>query len=455
MKKKKINKIPESNVFHRRLDYKYPVISHGKGIYLYDEEGNKYIDGVGGALVANLGHGIKEIAGKMAKLAGKTSYLHAAQFTTRHMEEYAKNLCEITPKSLNKVYFVSGGSEAVETAIKLARQYHYDLNNKKKYKIIFTKPGYHGSTIGALSVTGKDSFRKIFEPYLLKFPFMPSYSSYRCPHNKNYHNGCKADCAYELEKVIKKNGPETIAALIIEPIVGASAGADLPPAGYFTTIRKICDKYSVLLIADEVMTGFGRTGRWFACQHFNLRPDILTAGKGISGGFVPLAAVFCNDKIYRAIKNGTGNFSHGFTFANNSFTTGVGKAVLEYLQENDLVKKCDENGKYLLSQLNKLKEIGIVGDVRGKGLMTAVEFVKNKETKEPFSRKIHLAEKILQAAQRRGLILYFAIGFINGNGDAVMVAPPFNISKKEIDKIIKIFSDSIFEVEKSLGVKSE
>ncbi|MFA5098679.1 MAG: aminotransferase class III-fold pyridoxal phosphate-dependent enzyme [Candidatus Paceibacterota bacterium] len=440
--------ISKSNVFHRRLNYDYPAIVRGKGIYLYDDKGNKYIDAVGGAIVANIGHGVKELSKKIGELS-ETGFIHASQFTTRRMEEYAKNLCKITPKGISRVYFVSGGSEAVETAIKLARQYHYDAGDKKRYKIVYTWPSYHGSTVGALSVTGKEAFRKIAEPYLLKFPSFLGYSSYRCPHKKT-NWGCDANCAYEFEKTIKKNNPDTIAALIIEPIVGASAGAVVPPKGYFQIIRKICDKYGILLIIDEVMTGFGRTGKWFACEHFNIKPDVLTAAKGISGGIVPLAAVFCNDKIYKTIKNGSGNFSHGFTYANNSFTTGVGSIVLEYIKKYNLINECAKNGEYLLSKLKPLLKFDIVGDVRGKGLMMAVEFVKDKKTKKPFPRNAHLVEKILQAAQRRGLILYFCIGFVDGvNGDAVMIAPPFNVTKKEIDEIIKIFSESILEVQES------
>lgn len=447
--KNKFN-ILKSSVFHRRLNYQYPIITHGKGIYLYDEEGNKYIDGAGGALVANLGHGINEIAVQIGKLAKKVSFLHAAQFTTRHMEEYAKEICKIAPKGMDRVYFVSGGSESVETAIKLVRQYHYDNGQKEKYKIVYTWPSYHGSTIGALSVTGKNAFRKIAEPYLINFPSFFGFSSYRCPHKKS-NNGCTEKCAYEFEKTIKENNPNTIAALIIEPIVGASAGAVLPPKGYFQIIRKICDKYNILLIIDEVMTGFGRTGKWFACEHFDIRPDIMVTGKGISGGFVPLAAVFCTNKIFQTIKNGSENFIHGFTFVNNSFTTGIGKIVLEYIKGHNLVNNCAKNGKYLLSCLNELLKNDIVGDVRGLGFMTAVEFIKNKETKEPFSRKVQLAERLLQTAQKKGLILYFCIGLVDGiSGDAVMVAPPLNTTKKEIDKIVEIFSESILEVQKSL-----
>lgn len=441
----------KSHIFHRRLDYQYPIITHGKGIYLYDESGKKYIDAVSGALVANIGHGVKEIAEAIAKLTKKFGFIHASQFNTRHMEDYAKELCRVAPKGLNKVYFTLGGSDAVETTIKLARQYHWDSGNKNKYKIIYTKPSYHGATLGALSVTPKKSFRMIFEPYLIKHPKIPSYFCYHCPYKKTYPD-CEIQCAWELKKVIKKENPNTVAAFIVEPIIGASAGAVVPPKEYFPIIRKICDKYNILLIADEIMTGFGRTGKWFACQYFKMRPDILISGKGISGGIVPLTAVFCADKIYQRIKKGTGNFSHGFTYVNNALTTGVGKAVLEYLKKNDLIRNCAEKGEYLLIKLRSLaNKFEIIGDVRGKGLMTAVEFIKNKKTKEPFPRKIHLAERILETALKKGLNLYFCIGFVDDvNGDAVMVAPPFTVTKKEIDKIIKIFSETISEIKKSL-----
>ncbi len=437
MKKAKKFDIKKSSVFHRRLNYDYPVITHGKGIYLYDENGKRYIDAVGGALVNNLGNGIKQVAKVIEKWAEKISFLHASQFTTRHMEEYAKKLCRVAPKGLNRVYFVSGGSEVVETAIKLAKQYHWDAGNKGKYKIIYTIPGYHGSTMGALAITPKKSFREIFEVYLQKQPHIPfpSYFCYHCPYKKTYPD-CGIKCAWELEKKIKKEGANNVAAFIVEPIIGASAGAVVPPKEYFSIVRYICNKYNVLLIADEVMSGSGRSGKWFACQHFKVVPDILITAKGISSGFVPFAAMFCTDKIFNTIKKGTGAFSHGFTYANNSLTTAVGNAVFDYMQKNHLVEKCAKSGKYLLSKLQELKKFDIVGDVRGLGLMTAVEFVKNRQTKQPFDRKVHLAEKILQAAMRKGLNLYFALGFVDGtNGDAVMVAPPYNVSKKEIDEI--------------------
>lgn len=440
----------KSYVFHRRLDYRYPVITHGKGIWLYDELGRKYIDAVGGAIVANIGHGVKEIAREVSKLAERVSYLHGAQFTTSNMEEYARELCEVAPSGLNKIYFVSGGSEAAETAIKLARQYHYDSGNKLKYKIIYRQPGFHGNTIGALSISGKASTRKLQKPLLKNFPHIPAPFCYRCFYHKSYPE-CELECAWELEKTIQSEGAKSISAFIAEPVIGASAGAVVPPPEYFPIIRKICNKYNVLLILDEIMSGFGRTGKWFASEHWNCTPDIMIAGKGLSGGLVPLSAVFCKSNIVNTIKKGTGTFVHGFTFGNNPFTTGVGRIVLKYIKKNNLVAQSAKRGKYLLSELRTLTKYDIVGDVRGIGLMTAIEFVEKKSNKKPFHRKAMVAEKILQTALKKGLILYFCIGFVDGiRGDAVMVAPPFIVTEDEIDKIIMIFSETISEVQNSL-----
>lgn len=440
----------KSHIFHRRLDYSYPVITHGKGIYLYDNKGKKYIDACGGAIVVNIGHGVKEIAEEISKLAKRFSYLHGSQFTTGDMEDYAKELSKIVPRGLNKVFFVSGGSEANETAIKLAKQYHYDSRNKRKYKVIYRKPAYHGNTILTLSLSSRINIRKPHLSLLVNFPYIPAPFCYRCPFNKSYPS-CGLKCAWELERVIKKEGPESVSAFIAESVIGASAGIVIPPHEYFSVIRKICDKYNVLLILDEIMTGFGRTGKWFACQHWNCVPDILTVGKGISGGLVPLSAIFCKDKIFKVIKKGSGNFLHGFTYENNPFTTGVGRVVLKYIKKHNLVGESAKKGKYLLSKLRAFTKFDIVGDVRGIGLATAVEFVENKKTKKPFPRKKHIAEKVVQNALKKGLNLYFSIGFVDGlKGEAVIVAPPFIVTKKEIDKIVNIFKEAILETQDSI-----
>jgi len=369
------------------------------------------------------------------------------------MEDYAKELCAFAPQELRKVLFVSGGSESVETAIKLARQYHYDAGNKDKYLVIGRKPAYHGSTILPLSLASRKSHRQPYLPLLLKFPVIPAPFCYHCPFKKSYPQ-CNLACARELEKTIKKIGPEKISAFIAEPVIGASAGAVVPPKEYFPIVRQICNKYNVLMILDEVMTGFGRTGKWFAFQHWNFVPDIVVVSKGIAAGIVPFAAVFCQKKIVETIKKGSGNFVHGFTFENNPLTAGTAGMVLKYVKKHNLVGRSREMGKYLFSRLLTLSDIPIVGDIRGLGLMTAVEFVENKKTKKPFSRKAQVAEKIVQAALKRGLNLYFAIGFIEGAdsdiGDAVMVAPPFITTKQEINKIIDIFKESILEVQNKL-----
>lgn len=439
-----------NSLFHRRLDYRYPIITHGRGIYLFDKAGNKYIDAAGGAFVANLGHGIKEIAKEISGAAKKFSFLHGSQFTTEIIEKYANELCQIFSKGRDKVLFVSGGSEAVETAIKLARQYHYDTGGKNKYKIIFTWPSYHGATLGALSVTGKASSRKIYQPFLIKFPYLPASFCYRCFYGKTYPS-CNLRCARELEAIIKKEKPNTIAAFIVEPIIGSAAGAVVPPQEYFSIVRKICNKYNITLIFDEIMCGFGRTGKWLASQHWGCTSDMTILGKGLSAGIVPLAAVLCSGKIFRAIERGTGNFVHGFTFMNNPFTAAVGRAVLEHIKKNDLIAQCAEKGKYLLSKLNSFSGFDIVGDVRGLGLLVAVEFVKDKHTKEAFPRGCHLSERLLQRALKKGLNLYFAIGFCSdGRGDAILVGPSYNVKTKEIDEIIRIFSETISEIQGAL-----
>ncbi len=445
-KKKEI----KTNIFHRRLGFDYPRIKKGRGIYLWDSNGKKYIDAVGGAIVANLGHGIKEIAKDMERLASRFSYLHGAQFITDDMEQYAKELCQVAPKNLSKVLFVTGGSEGIETAIKLAKQYHYDTQNKKKYQVIRRAPAYHGNTLLALSLTSKEGMRRPQQEYLLDFPAIPAPYCYRCPFGKNYPS-CGLLCAKALETAIKKEGPENVSAFIAEPVIGASIGAVVPPKEYFPLISKICKKYNVLLVMDEVMAGFGRTGKWFACQHWNFEPDIVVVSKGIAGGFAPLTAVFCTEKILQGIKNGSGNFSHGFTFENNPFLMGVGYAVLKYIKKNNLVRASEQKGKYLLKKLQELKSLDIVGDARGLGLMTALEFVEDKKTKKPFARKQMLSEKIVQAAMKKGLNLYFAVGFVKGgDGDAIMVAPPYNVSFKEIDLIVKIFKEAIIEAKNNL-----
>jgi|TARA_B100001964_G_scaffold87320_1_gene98271 adenosylmethionine-8-amino-7-oxononanoate aminotransferase len=442
-----MNKFLENSIFHRRLGYNYPLITHGKGIYLYDENGKKYIDGTGGVLAVNIGHGVREMAERAKELALKHGYLHGSQFSTKGMEDYANELCSVMPKDLNMVFFISGGSEGNESAIKLAKQYLYDSGDKEKNIVISRRPAYHGGTTFILNFSTKIDSKKPFIPWLNNFPSIPAPFCYHCPYKKTYPK-CKLECAWALEKAIQKADPNKVAAFITETIIGSTAPAVVPPHGYLSVIREICDKYNVLLIFDEVMTGFGRTGRWLACQHWKVTPDIAVVGKGIGGGLVPLAAVFCKNKIVKTIQKGSGNFNHGFTFQNNPFTTGMGMEVLKYVKKHDLVKNSAVKGKYLLSKLSTLQNLDMVGEVRGLGLMVGLELVEDKKKRMPFPKEKRIAVKVVQAAFRRRLNILFGNGYLkNGQGDAILIGPPFIVTKKEIDKIVEIIRESILEVQ--------
>jgi len=277
------------------------MASHGEGIYLYDESGKRYIDGSGGALVVNIGHGQKEILQGMTEQMGRLGYVHGTQFTTKAMEEYARALAEVLPKGLEKIYFLSGGSESIEAAIKLARQYFLESGQSQRWRVVARWHSYHGNTLGALSLTGRIGMRRPYLPLLIDFPHFPPPYCYRCPFGLAYPE-CELECSKALENVILMEGPETISAVILEPVIGATVGAVVPPNGYLSSIRKICDHYGILLIDDEVMTGMGRTGRWFAVEHWGVTPDIMVLGKGMSGGYFPLSAMITRGEFVDRLK---------------------------------------------------------------------------------------------------------------------------------------------------------
>lgn len=437
---------PKSHVFHRRLDYDYPTIKRGKGMYLYDKKGRKYIDAASGAAVVSIGHCFPGVSESIKELAEKITYVHGAQFTTDIMENYARDLCSLSDGLYNKVFFVSGGSEGVESAVKLARQFHRNNGNSLKYKLISRWPSYHGSTIGALSLTGKASARAYYMPYLHNVTHIQAPFCYHCPFDEKVED-CNVPCAYELDRVINRIGAEHISAFVFEPVIGASAGVVIPPRKYYDIISRICRDNNILTISDEVMCGFGRTGEWFASRHFGISPDITVMGKGISGGYVPLAAVFCNDRIYNIIKNISGSFSHGFTFENTPFCAGVGQIVLSATKRF----KCVENSRRMGPTLKKglvdeLSSHENIGDIRGIGLFCAVEIVEDKRNKMPFKRESQISEKLVTFGMGIGINLYFAIGFMpNGDGDAILFAPPLNIERNEIDEIVKLGTKAVKE----------
>ena len=438
---------PKGHIFYRKLGRIYPLITHGEGVYLYDERGKRYIDGSGGALVVNIGHGRKEILQRMADQMGKVGYVHGTQFTTQSIEEYAEALGNILPNGLEKIYFLSGGSEAVEAAIKLARQYYLESGQSQRWRVVARWHSYHGNTLGALSLTGRIGARRPYLPLLIDFPHFPPPYCYRCPFGLIYP-GCELECAKALEHVIQMEGSETISAVILEPIIGATIGAVVPPDGYLSSIKKTCERHGILFIDDEVMAGMGRTGDWFAVQHWDVCPDIMVLGKGMSGGYFPLSAVITKTEVVDLLKERAGGFVHGHTFSHHPVACAVGLAALQFMKQGKLVEQCAGRGEYLLKRLEELKSFRFAGDVRGRGLMTAIEFVKDQRTKEPFPRAEKFTERMIDLAFGNGLVLYPGTGFVDGvNGDMVMIGPPLIIEEGQIDEIIDILKKTFSQME--------
>ncbi|MFC1771486.1 aspartate aminotransferase family protein [Candidatus Margulisiibacteriota bacterium] len=447
------NKAPKNNVFYRNQNWHYPKITHGKGIYLYGEDGKDYIDGCSGAAVANIGHGNEEIAEKTASQIKKLAFGHLSRFTTDCIENCAGKIASLTPGDLNHVYFVSGGSEATETALKLARQYFVERDGGKtsKFKIISRWTAFHGNTIGSLSMTGIHGRRKIYDPLLLPFPKINQAYCYRCPYKSKYPE-CGLACAYELEDTILKNGAQNIAGFIAEPIIGASAPGVNPPQDYFKVIRKICDKYDVLLIIDEVMSGFGRTGKNFGIDHFDILPDIMTTAKGMSCGYTPLGAAITNDEVFKTIMvKGSGNFIHGHTYAGNPLSAEIGNIVLDICSRENYFLNAAKQGAYLRQKLQDLYQYSLVGDIRGKGLMLGIEFVKDQRTKQPFPASDKVKDIFTSSCLEEGLVMYPGGGSADGvNGDHTLIAPPLNITKEEVDELFIRLEKGIKKTSKSL-----
>src|SRR5690625_266842 len=431
------------------LNHQYPLITQGKGIYLYDDQGNEYMDGSSGAVTASIGHGVKEIIEAMNKQAHKVSFVYRSQFTTHPAEQLAKKMSDISPGDLNWSFFVNSGSEATETAMKIAIQNWQEKGMKTKNKIISRWMSYHGITMGALSMSGHIGRRKNFESILKKYTSVSAPYYYREANEKDFEQ-CDQKYAEELEKEILRIGSEYIAAFIAEPIVGAAGGALTPSKNYFKKIKEVCDKYNILFIADEVMTGFARTGKMFAMEHFGVVPDIIATGKGMSGGYTPIGATIISEKVMEPIIKGSKLIMSGHTLSANPQSAATALAVIRYIEQNHLVEKATKNGHYLKSKLEEVaKKSQIIGDVRGKGLFLGIEFVKNKETKEPFPRKCNLVQKVVEANFAEHLLVYPANAGVDGmNGDAIITSPPLTITKLEIDDLVSRFSRSLEKIER-------
>ncbi|MFD4704962.1 aspartate aminotransferase family protein [Gottfriedia sp. NPDC058432] len=419
------------------LGQHYPMISHGKGVYLFDKDGNRYIDGSSGAITVGIGHGVEEIIDVMTEQAKQVSFVYRSQFTSEPAEKLAKKLSEITQGDLNWTFFVNSGTEATETAMKLAIQHYQEKGMKGKNKILSRWMSYHGITIGALSMSGHPLRRQRFVPILEEYPSVSPPYCYRCPFNLE-HPSCDLACASELETAIDRIGPEHIAAFIAEPIIGAAGGAIVPSKGYYQRIKAICEKYDILLISDEVMTGLGRTGKMFAMEHWGVQPDIVTLGKGLTSGYTPMAATIASDRVIEPIMQGSKVVMSGHTFSANPLSAAVSLAVIEYVEKHNLVQAAEEKGNYLMNKLQGLKEkFSFIGDVRGKGLLIGIEFIQDIKS-----------SSFIQKVMSKGLLLYPSVAGKNGKEDsAFMIAPPLTITYEELDELLQILTESLKELE--------
>jgi adenosylmethionine-8-amino-7-oxononanoate aminotransferase len=434
----------QTNLIKPMLDTIYPVIDYGKGVYLYDKTGKEYLDASSGAITANIGHGVQEIIEAMHEQAKRVSFVYRSQFTSEAAENLARKIAELSIGDLNWSFFVNSGSEATETAMKIAIQYWQEKGIYTKNKVLSRWMSYHGITLGALSMSGHTGRRARFIPLLEDFPVIHPPYCYRCPYNREAPE-CGYICAQELDTVIKRIGAEQIAAFIAEPIIGASGGAITPPKDYYKVIKEICEKNNILFIADEVMTGFGRTGPMLACEHWDIEPDIVALGKGMGAGYAPIAAALVSDRIMEPILQGSKVVMSGHTLSANPQSCAVSLAVLEYLDKNKIIKEINEKSMYLFQKLADLQSgFPIIGDIRGKGLMIGLEFVENQADKTPFPRSFLFTQKLIEQAQKCGLLIYPAGAGIDGvNGDAVLIAPPLTITMSEIDEMVKRLHETL------------
>ncbi|WP_283637895.1 aspartate aminotransferase family protein [Marinovum algicola] len=427
-----------NHVFPRHSKAKLPTAVGGEGCYLIDADGKRYLDGSGGAAVSCLGHGDTEVVEAVKAQLDRLAFAHTGFFTSESAEELADLLIANAPEGIDRVYLVSGGSEATEAAIKLARQYWVEKGEPQRGKLIARKQSYHGNTIGALSAGGNEWRRAQFGPLLLDVSHIDPCYEYRLRHEGESPEEYGRRAADALEAEIQRLGPENVMGFMAEPVVGATAGALAPAPGYFQRIREICDCHGVLLILDEVMCGMGRTGTLFACEQDGVRPDILCVAKGLGAGYQPIGAMLCTAEIYDTIAQGSGFFQHGHTYMGHPAAAAAGKAVVSAILDRGLLPRVQEMGEKLHAKLtDRFGQHPHVGDIRGRGLFRAIELVEDRDSKEPFDPARGLAARIKKAAFAEGLICYPMSGTLDGRrGDHVLLAPPFIIEEAQLDELV-------------------
>jgi len=439
----------DAALFPRSFHKAIPVAVRGEGCWLFSADGSKFLDAAGQAAVVNIGHGVPEIGRAMAEQSTQLAFAHTSQFHSVPAEGLAARLLSLAPHNFQKggrVYFTSGGSEATETAIKLVRQYHIEKGQPARYRVLSRRQSYHGSTLGAMTISGNVARRAAYQPLLAEWGHIAPCFCQHCPFEKTFPQ-CHLACADDLEKFLQSNDSSTAAAFIFEPIVGATLGAAVPPEGYVARIADICRERGILLIADEVMTGMGRTGKPWAVQHWGVEPDIILTGKGIASGYAPLGAVLVAPNVVEAFENGSGAFKHGFTYQAHPVATAAGNAVLDYIESQKLFGQVAPAAQALRTALSPVQSHPHVGDIRGLGLLIGIEFVRDKSTRAPFDSSLAIAERIRSAAMDEGVLTYPTQGSVDGTrGDHILLAPPFIITPEESALIAKALTSALLNV---------
>jgi adenosylmethionine-8-amino-7-oxononanoate aminotransferase len=430
---------------HRQIGKDYPIAVRGEGVHIYDSTDKQYIDASGGAAVSCLGHGHKDVIDAMKAQLDKLEFAHTSFFTTPALEELADDLAAHAPPGLTHTFFVSGGSEAIEAAIKMARQVAVERGEPQRRHLISRRQSYHGITFGALAIGGRASARRDFSPLLIETHHVSPVYEYRDRRANETPEAYGERLAQELEAKIDELGGDNVLAFIAETVVGATLGAVPAVPGYFKRVRQICDKHGVLLILDEVMCGMGRTGTLHACEQEGIAPDLMAIAKGLGGGFMPIGALMMSGKIFDTIARGSGAFQHSHTYTGHPLACAAALAVQRIIRRDNLLANVQAQGAYLSRRLQeRFGNHPFVGDVRGRGMFQGIEIVADRGTKEPFdpARKLHA--KIKQEAMARGLMVYPMGGTMDGKrGDHVLMAPPFISDSDAIDQIVERLGEAV------------
>jgi adenosylmethionine-8-amino-7-oxononanoate aminotransferase len=433
------------HVFHRSTLTRPPVAVRGEGIFLIDAERRRYVDACGGAAVSCIGHGHPDVAAAIAEQSARLEFIHTGFFTSEAAEELATIIADMSPGALDRVWFTSSGSEAIEAALKLARQYHLERGDSGRSRVIARRLSYHGNTLGALAAGGSQWRRAPYEPLLVDVTLVDPCFVYRFAEQGESPEAYSRRAAESLEQEILRLGPETVMAFVAETVVGATAGAVPPAPGYLQSVREICDRYGVLLILDEVMCGSGRTGTFLSCEQDGMVPDIVTLGKGLGGGYQPIGAVICTTNVYETVARGSGALKHGQTYNAHPVGCAAALAVQRVIRNEGLLSRVQEAGAQLTALLTRrFGDHPNVGDIRGRGLLQAIELVADRPTKAPFDPALAMHQHAKAEAFARGLLIYPGRGTVDGRlGDHILLAPPYNVTDNELDIIVDLLADTM------------